>query len=101
MLADLLEFSANHLVDDGRLSFWMPTANDEDTYLAIPTHQGLDIVSVCLQPFNKCQLPLMENRSRLVYSANQDDRVQEASYIPQTPRHGPPPKSVFSQQRRS
>lgn len=56
MLVDLLDFATTHLVDDGRLSFWMPTANDEDVYLAIPTHPSLDLVSVCVQPFNKCQL---------------------------------------------
>lgn len=54
MLGDLLDFATTHLVDDGRLSFWMPTANDEDVYLAIPTHPSLDLVSVCVQPFNKC-----------------------------------------------
>ena len=55
MLVDLLEFATTHLVDDGRLSFWMPTANDEDVYLAIPTHPSLELVSVCVQSFNKCQ----------------------------------------------
>lgn len=54
MLADLLQFAFSHLVDDGRLSFWMPTANDEDVFLAIPERAGMELVSVCQQPFNKC-----------------------------------------------
>ena len=54
MLDDLLEFAASTLVDGGRLSFWMPTANDEDVVLGVPAHQCLDLVSVCVQTFNKC-----------------------------------------------
>lgn len=54
MLEDLLDFSAFMLVDDGRLSLWMPTANDEDVILGIPSHPCLDLVSVCVQTFNKC-----------------------------------------------
>lgn len=57
MLEDLLEFAAFMLVDDGRLSLWMPTANDEDIFLGIPTHPCLDLVSVCVQAFNKCASP--------------------------------------------
>lgn len=54
MLEDILTFAALHLVDDGRLSLWMPTANDEEVELAIPSHHCLGLVSVCVQPFNKC-----------------------------------------------
>ena len=54
MLEDLLDFSAFMLVDDGRLSLWMPTANDEDVILDIPAHPCLGLVSVCVQTFNKC-----------------------------------------------
>ena len=46
MLDDLLEFAAFMLVDDGRLALWMPTANDEDVVLGMPTHPCLDLVSV-------------------------------------------------------
>ena len=56
MLDDLLDFAALMLFDGGRLSFWMPTANDEDIELGIPTHPSLELVSVCIQPFNKCKL---------------------------------------------
>lgn len=55
MLINVLDFACLMLVDNGRLSMWMPAANDEDVELAIPTHPGLDIVSVCVQQFNKCR----------------------------------------------
>ncbi|KAB5535180.1 S-adenosyl-L-methionine-dependent methyltransferase [Coniochaeta sp. 2T2.1] len=53
MLDDIMQFSAQTLVDYGRLSFWMPTANDEDQEIAIPTHPYMELVVVCTQPFNK------------------------------------------------
>ena len=59
MLDDILEFSAIHLVDNGRLSLWMPTANDMEKELTIPTHNSLEIVSACVQPFNKCKFHLI------------------------------------------
>lgn len=55
MLDDILHFAAVTLVDNGRLSMWMPTANDEDIELAIPNHSCLEVVSICVQPFNKCK----------------------------------------------
>ena len=55
MLDDLLEFSALMLVDGGRLSLWMPTANDEDVILGIPAHPCLCLVTICVQTFNKCK----------------------------------------------
>ncbi len=55
MLDDILDFAASSLVEHGRLSLWMPTANDEDVELDIPTHPYLEIVSVCIQAFNKCK----------------------------------------------
>lgn len=54
MLDDILEFSASTLVDKGRLSLWMPTANDDLEEFPIPTHPSLELVSVCIQPFSKC-----------------------------------------------
>lgn len=54
MLVDILDFAATHLVNEGRLCLWMPTANDEEMDIAIPAHPCLEIVSVCVQPFNKC-----------------------------------------------
>lgn len=57
MLDNLLEFAALMLVDHGRLSFWMPTANDEEVVFEIPLHPCLELVSVCVQTFNKCLSP--------------------------------------------
>lgn len=72
MLTDILAFAASSLVDGARLSLWMPTANnnkddenDDDDEVGdeedkdsekidIPTHPALELVGVCIQPFNKC-----------------------------------------------
>lgn len=53
MLDDILDFASLSLVDHGRLSFWMPTANDENQEIKIPEHPCLMVVSVCTQTFNK------------------------------------------------
>lgn len=58
MLDDILAFAADTLVDRGRLSFWMPTANDEEQEIPVPTHPCLEVVVVCVQTFNKCMLTL-------------------------------------------
>lgn len=55
MLDDILDFGVDMLVDNARLCMWMPTANDEDTEIAIPTHPALELVSISVQPFNKCK----------------------------------------------
>lgn len=62
MLDDILQFSAETLVDEGRLSFWMPTANDEDQELEVPTHPCLEVIVVCVQPFNKWSRRLITYR---------------------------------------
>lgn len=55
MLDDILEFAAVSLVENGRLSFWMPTSNDIDQEIKIPEHPCLELDSVCTQAFNKCK----------------------------------------------
>ncbi|KAL8923938.1 MAG: hypothetical protein Q9172_002902 [Xanthocarpia lactea] len=62
MLHDILDFAALHLVDGGRLSLWMPTANDEEVELEIPIHPCLEIVSICVQAFNKWSRRLLTYR---------------------------------------
>lgn len=52
---DILNFGCDMLVDNGRLCMWMPTANDDETEIAIPTHPALKLVSVSVQQFNKCR----------------------------------------------
>ncbi|KAF2761728.1 tRNA guanosine-2'-O-methyltransferase [Pseudovirgaria hyperparasitica] len=53
MLEDICDFAALMLVDGGRLSMWMPTANEDDKHLSIPSHPCLFLVSECIQPFNR------------------------------------------------
>lgn len=55
MLDDILDFAVLSLVDNGRLSFWMPTANDEDQEIPVPHHPYLEITSICTQTFNRCK----------------------------------------------
>jgi tRNA (guanine10-N2)-methyltransferase len=61
MLDDILQFSAQTLVDHGRLSFWMPTANDQEQEISIPTHPYMELVVVCTQSFNKCRFKYSHN----------------------------------------
>ncbi|KAF2276027.1 tRNA guanosine-2'-O-methyltransferase [Westerdykella ornata] len=62
LLDDILAFAAITLVEGGRLSMWMPTANDEDVELIIPTNPFLELVSVCVQPFNRWSRRLLTYR---------------------------------------
>ena len=55
MLADILSFAASTLVPEGRISLWVPTANDEAIELEIPQHRALQLVTVCTQSFNRCK----------------------------------------------
>lgn len=55
MLDDILQFAAETVVDHGRLSFWMPTANDKEQEIPTPTHPYMEIVSICTQDFNRCK----------------------------------------------
>lgn len=64
MLTRILSFAAKSLVPNARLSFWMPTANEEDPDKEIPppTHALLEIISVCTQSFNKWSRKLITYR---------------------------------------
>ncbi|KAJ9630835.1 hypothetical protein H2203_001360 [Taxawa tesnikishii (nom. ined.)] len=62
MLDDILDFSYEMLVDDGRLCMWMPTANDEDIEIAVPSHPALELVSICVQQFNRWARRLLTYR---------------------------------------
>ena len=53
MQDNILDFAARMLVPNGRLSMWMPTA-DEEVELAVPMHANLEVVSVSVQPFSNC-----------------------------------------------
>ncbi|KAM7214488.1 hypothetical protein V8F06_010122 [Rhypophila decipiens] len=73
MLDDILQFAAQTLVDHGRLSFWMPTANDQDQELSVPTHPYMEIVSVSTQVFNKW------SRRLITYARIPDNKVDPAA----------------------
>lgn len=64
MLTRILSFAVKSLVPNARLSFWMPTANEEDPDKEIPppTHPHLEIISVCTQSFNKWSRKLITYR---------------------------------------
>ena len=64
MLIDILTFASVNLVEDGRLALWMPTANDEDVELGIPMHAALEVMSSCVQPFNKWSRRLITYRKK-------------------------------------
>ena len=64
MLDDILDFAARTLVDDGRLAFWMPTANEEDQEIGIPANLHLQLMHCCIQPFNKWSRRLLVYRRR-------------------------------------
>jgi tRNA (guanine10-N2)-methyltransferase len=56
MQYDILDFAARTLVEGGRIAMWMPTSNDQDVELMIPTHPSLEIVAVSVQDFGSCKL---------------------------------------------
>ncbi|CAD0113583.1 unnamed protein product [Aureobasidium uvarum] len=53
MMDDILDFGYTHMVDDGRLSMWMPVANDEDMEIPIPSHPAMQLVAMSVQQFNR------------------------------------------------
>jgi tRNA (guanine10-N2)-methyltransferase len=74
MLDNILEFAARTLVDDGRLAFWMPTANEEEEEMGVPANPYLQLVHCCVQPFNKWSRRLLVYRKRkAVEVENQPD----------------------------
>lgn len=79
LLDDILAFAVVTLVPGGRLSMWMPTANDEDVELIIPGHPCLELSSVCVQAFNKWSRRLLTYRKRAAHEVSEDDlRALEA-----------------------
>jgi tRNA (guanine10-N2)-methyltransferase len=64
MLDDLLAFAADTLVEDGRLAFWMPSANEDDDVLEIPSHEMLEMVECCVQRFYKWSRRLLVYRRK-------------------------------------
>ncbi|CAH6720283.1 tRNA (guanine(10)-N2)-methyltransferase [[Candida] jaroonii] len=67
LLDDLLKFSASRLPVNGRLAFWMPTANDDFEINQIPQHENLELLYNLEQEFNKW------SRRLLVYVKRDED----------------------------
>ncbi|ODV96264.1 hypothetical protein PACTADRAFT_16407, partial [Pachysolen tannophilus NRRL Y-2460] len=67
LLDDLLRFAAKSLPVGGRLSFWMPTANDRFESTQIPQHENLELIYNLVQEFNKWA------RRLLVYVKRDED----------------------------
>ena len=74
LLDDILTFAVSTLVEDGRISMWMPTANDEDIELIIPSHPCLELTSVCVQAFNKW------SRRLLTYRRRREEEIPEGAF---------------------
>lgn len=53
LLDDLLNFAANRLPVNGRIGFWMPTANDNYEINQIPQHANLELLYNLQQDFNE------------------------------------------------
>ncbi|CCH59675.1 hypothetical protein TBLA_0B08600 [Henningerozyma blattae CBS 6284] len=53
LLDSLLQFASERLPINGRLAFWMPTANDENIETLVPLHKNLELKYNCVQSFNK------------------------------------------------
>lgn len=65
MLDDILDFATRTLVDDGRLAFWMPVANENmDEEFPVPHNSYLELLHCCVQPFNKWSRRLLVYRRR-------------------------------------
>ncbi|SMQ46086.1 unnamed protein product [Zymoseptoria tritici ST99CH_3D7] len=93
MLDDILDFSGNMLVDDGRLCMWMPLAGtiedatgeeggdakaevvEPETEYAIPRHPTLELVSACTQDFNRW------SRRLLTYRRLPDSRIDAEALV--------------------
>lgn len=88
MLDGILQFSAQTLVDNGRLSFWMPTASDEDQEIPIPTHPYLEIVSVSTQSFNKCAPACPSQQRSGNWTNSRCARVTATHHLPPNSRQG-------------
>lgn len=73
MMNDILDFSVDNLLEDGRLCMWMPTANDELETYALPSHPVLDLLHVCVQDFGNCMPSPSVSRRILIREQGRDN----------------------------
>ncbi|EEH08049.1 RNA methylase [Histoplasma capsulatum G186AR] len=88
MLDDILDFAARTLVPDGRISLWMPTANEDDVELEIPSNPHLELLSVCVQPFGHLLCKIQTIPSRIALRIMQHNEVTEGAIILDAHSHG-------------
>ena len=82
LLQDVLELAAVMLVDGARLSMWMPTANEDQTELEVPSHPGLDLVSICVQHFNKWSRRLLTYQRKHKWTPSPKDQLESRRRLP-------------------
>ncbi|KAK6495316.1 hypothetical protein TWF481_003341 [Arthrobotrys musiformis] len=70
MLNDITNFASTHLVPNGRLCIWLPTADEDFNEFSIPAHRNLKLESVCVQNFNKW------SRRLLTYTRHETDQEE-------------------------
>ncbi|KAH8697532.1 RNA methylase family UPF0020 protein [Talaromyces proteolyticus] len=79
---DILCFAARTLVEGGRIAMWMPTADDQEIELMIPTHPSLEIVNVSVQQFRGWARRLLTYRKLPGGEVSSDTRIHRATDDP-------------------
>ncbi|KAF2460835.1 RNA methylase family protein [Lineolata rhizophorae] len=80
MLDDILEFAAVMLVENGRLAMWVPTANENNIALVTPMHPHLELVSECIQSFNKWSRRLLTYRRLRAGEIDRSTKSRKRTY---------------------
>jgi tRNA (guanine10-N2)-methyltransferase len=93
MMDDILDFGYTHMVDNGRLSMWMPVANDEDMEIPIPSHPAMELVAMSVQQFNKCTFRL-DARVRIPMMLTISCRGPQTHHLPPRSRSSSRPRST-------
>ncbi|CRG84866.1 NAD-dependent histone deacetylase SIR2 [Talaromyces islandicus] len=76
---DILCFAARTLVEGGRIAMWMPTTDDQEIELMIPTNPSLEIVSVSVQHFRGWARRLLTYRKLPAGEVSLDTRIHRAT----------------------
>ncbi|EED24268.1 RNA methylase family UPF0020 protein [Talaromyces stipitatus ATCC 10500] len=79
---DILDFAARTLVVGGRIAMWMPTANDQDVELIIPTHPRLEITNVGVQQFSSWSRRLLTYRKLAEGKVSADSQIRSITDDP-------------------
>ncbi|KAK6531381.1 hypothetical protein TWF281_008188 [Arthrobotrys megalospora] len=79
MLNDIMNFASTHLVGNGRLCIWLPTADEDFNEFSIPAHRNLKLESVCVQNFNKWSRRLLTYTR---YELDQDEPAADGEALP-------------------